>query len=316
MQTATHLIDFPAALEASTPAPSRLADYYELSKPRMNFLVLVTTAMGFYMATRGPLNWALLCYTLIGAALTAAGAAALNQVFERDFDANMLRTHNRPLAAGRISAGQALALGLIFSIAGVLLLLAKVNLLTAMLDLATVGIYVFIYTPLKRITTLCTIVGAVPGALPTVMGWTAVNGALPSDLLLSLAPQAVALFAILFFWQLPHFLAIAILYNDDYARANFKMLPVVDKDLRATGFQIVVWSLTLVPITLLPSVLPGMLRMTGSLYLLAAVGLGVAFLAFGLMCALRRGRAQARQLFLASIAYLPLLSLCMVLDKV
>ncbi|HZL37020.1 MAG TPA: heme o synthase [Tepidisphaeraceae bacterium] len=312
MQTASHVSDFPAALAPS----SRLVDYYELTKPRMNFLVLVTTAMGFYMASRGPLDWRLLLYTLAGAALTAAGAAVLNQLVERHFDANMRRTYNRPLAAGRISPSEALALGVLLSVLGILVLLRWVNPLTAALDAATVGIYVFVYTPLKRITTLCTIVGAIPGALPTVMGWTAGNVVLSNEVLATRLPQAAALFGILFFWQLPHFLAIAILYKEDYARAGFKMLPVVDPDLRATGLQIVVWSLALVPVTLLPAVLPGELRMTGPLYFFAALLLGVAFIGFAAICAIKRRRLEARQLFFASIVYLPLLTICMVIDKV
>ncbi len=148
------------------------------------------------------------------------------------------------------------------------------------------------------------------------MGWTAVNGTLPAEIFAALVPQAVVLFGILFFWQLPHFLAIAILYKDDYAQAGFKMLPVIDSDLRATSLQIVVWSLALVPVTLLPSLLPGGLRMTGGTYFVAALALGIAFTGFSVLCAVRRGRREARQLFFFSIAYLPLLTLCMVMDKV
>ena len=306
-----------AAAPAAARAPSRrLADYYELIKPRMNLLVLGTTAVGYYMAARGPTDWARVMHTLLGTALLAAGAAVLNQQVERRHDANMRRTARRPIAAGRIGANEALLLGAILAIVGLAELMLRVNAITAALGAATFFTYVFIYTPLKRITTLCTIVGAIPGALPTVMGWTAVNGDLPPDVLAALLPQAVALFGILFFWQLPHFLAIAILYKDDYAQAGFKMLPVIDKDLRATGLQIVVWSLALVPVTLLPSVLPGGLRMTGMLYFFAALLLGIAFTAFGVICAIKRGRPEARQLFFFSIAYLPLLTICMVIDKV
>ena len=282
----------------------------------MNLLVLATTAVGYYMAVRGATQWFRFVHTLIGTGLLAAGAAAINQQMERGHDANMRRTARRPIPAGRIGANEALILGSIFAIIGVIELFLWVNPLTATLGAATFITYVFIYTPLKRITTLCTIVGAIPGALPTVMGWTAVNGSLPAAGLSAMLPQALVLFGILFFWQLPHFLAIAILYKDDYANAGFKMLPVVDKDLRATSLQIIVWSLALVPVTLLPSVLPDRLRMTGMLYFFAALIIGLVFTAFGLICAIRRGRTEARQLFFFSIVYLPLLTTCMMLDKV
>ncbi|HWE01750.1 MAG TPA: heme o synthase [Tepidisphaeraceae bacterium] len=316
MRTITDISDLHGADSPAIPARvHRLVDYFELIKPRMNLLVLSTTAVGFYMASHGRFDWLRLFHTLIGSALLAGGAAVWNQQVERRHDANMRRTARRPIACGRIGPAEALILGSGLAIAGFFQLEHFVNPLTALLGAATFVIYVFVYTPLKRITTLCTIVGAIPGALPTVMGWTAVNGdsAVLTSLLL---PQAVVLFGILFFWQLPHFLAIAILYRDDYANAGFKMLPVVDRDLRATGLQIVVWSLALIPVTLLPSVLPGPLRMTGMLYLLAALAMGLAYTAFGVICAIKRGRAEARQLFFFSIAYLPLLTLCMVMDKI
>jgi len=317
MQTITTISDLqPAPLPAPSAWARRIADYYELIKPRMNLLVLGTTAVGYYMAARGKTDWLRVMHTLLGTALLAAGAAVLNQYFERRHDANMRRTARRPIAAGRIGATEALLLGIILAIVGLFELSLRVNPLTAGLGAATFLSYVFIYTPLKRITTLCTIVGAIPGALPTVMGWTAANGDLPPHILSAYLPQALALFGILFFWQLPHFLAIAILYKDDYAHAGFKMLPVVDTDLRATGLQIVVWSLALVPVTLLPSVLPDRLRMTGMLYFFAALVMGIAFTGFGVICAIKRGRAEARQLFFFSIAYLPLLTICMVIDKV
>lgn len=317
MPTATSIADLHAGPVPAVPARvSRLVDYYALIKPRMNLLVLATTAMGFYMAARGKLDWLLAAHTLLGTALLAGGAAVLNQQVERHHDANMRRTARRPVASGRIGSREALILGIALALIGLLQLQLKVNSLTAILGAITFATYVFIYTPLKRVTTLCTIVGAIPGALPTVMGWTAVNGRLPADELWALAPQALALFSILFFWQLPHFLAIAILYKDDYANAGFKMLPVIDKDLRATSFQIVLWSLALVPVTLMPSALPGGLRMTGMLYFVAALVMGLAFVAFAVLCAIKRGRAEARQLFFFSIAYLPLLSTCMVMDKI
>jgi protoheme IX farnesyltransferase len=320
MQTATDisaLHDGPLAARAASAHPSRLADYYELVKPRMNFLVLATTGVGYYMASHGGADWARLAHTLVGTGLTAAGAAVLNQQMERGHDANMRRTAGRPIPAGRVGPTEALLLGVALSIVGVMQLLLFVNPLTAALGAFTLGSYVFIYTPLKRVTTLCTIVGAVPGALPSVMGWTAVNGHLPSSDLWHIAPQALALFGILFFWQMPHFLAIAIMYRDDYARAGFKMLPVVDPDLRATGMQIVLWSLTLIPVSLLPAaLLPATLRMAGGMYFASALIMGLVFAGFGIICAVRRARPEARQLFFASIVYLPFLTACMMIDKV
>lgn len=317
MQPANPIAEISSgAIPAIPQRVSRLVDYYELIKPRMNLLVLATTAVGYFMASHGRFDWLRFVHTLIGTGLLAGGAAVLNQQVERHHDANMNRTARRPVASGRIGPLEALILGIALAIFGLVQLQYCVNPLTAALGAITFGTYVFIYTPLKRITTLCTIVGAIPGALPTVMGWTAVNGDLPPQVLSALLPQALALFGILFFWQLPHFLAIAILYKDDYARAGFKMLPVVDANLRATGLQIVVWSLALMPVTLLPSVLPGELRMTGMFYFAAALVLGSAFIAFGVRCAVRRGRSDARKLFFFSIIYLPLLTLCMVLDKI
>src|SRR5215207_1337851 len=229
----------PARGARAETAPSRLADFYELTKPRMNFLVVVTTMVGFYMAMgRHFADWALLAHTLVGTAMAAAGASVLNQYVERGYDALMHRTANRPLPAGRVSPLEALLLGVLLSCGGTLYLAALVNPLTAALGAFTIASYVFLYTPLKRWTTLCTVVGAVPGAIPPMMGWTAATD--------SLSPEAWALFGILFFWQMPHFLAIAILYRDDYARGGFKMLPVVDDDLFVTGRQTVLYAAALI----------------------------------------------------------------------
>ncbi|MGH7215291.1 MAG: heme o synthase [Tepidisphaeraceae bacterium] len=282
---------------------SRFADFVELAKPRLNFLVLITTAVGFYMAARSGTHWVVLVHALIGTALTAGGASALNQLIERDHDARMPRTRKRPLPAGRVMALEALAFGSILGIVGVAYLLVMVNALTAALGAFTLLSYIFVYTPLKRLTTLNTIVGAVPGAIPPVMGCTAAGGVL--------TPEAVALFGILFFWQMPHFLAIAILYRDDYARGGFKMLPVVDPTLETTGRQILVYGMALIPVSLLPSVL----HATGAIYFTAAMLLGLAFLSFGVSCAATRSRTDARKLFFASIIYLPLLLAFMMIDK-
>jgi protoheme IX farnesyltransferase len=293
----------PPAAAAAAPT-RRLLDYYELTKPRMNFLVVVTTAVGYYMAARGFADWGRFVHALVGTALTAASASIFNQFVERDYDALMDRTADRPLPAGRVAPGEAMALGLIAGIVGLGELLLFVNPLTAALAALTLGSYVLLYTPLKRRTTLCTIVGAVPGAIPAAMGWTAATG--------HIAAPAIALFGILFVWQMPHFLAIATLYRDDYARGGFKMLPVVDRDLLSTGFQIVIWSLALIPVTLMPYAF----GMAGRVYFISAVLMGVIFTGFGILCAMKRGRAEARQLFLVSIIYLPFLLGSMMIDRV
>lgn len=285
-------------------APSILADYYELTKPRMNFLVVVTTAVGFYMASALGIDWELLLHTILGTALTAAGASVLNQYVEREYDKHMPRTRNRPLAAERVEASHALIYGILLGIAGVAYLTLTVNGLTALLGAFTLLSYVFIYTPLKRITTLNTVIGAVPGAIPPLMGFTAAQGALSTP--------ALALFGILFFWQLPHFLAIAILYRKDYAAAGFLMLPVVDEKLDFTGRQILLWGAALIPVSLTPT----LIHLTGPTYFTVAALLGLVFFTFGISCAVSKTRADARKLFFASIVYLPVLFGVMMWDKV
>jgi protoheme IX farnesyltransferase len=292
-----------ATAPVAAGARSRWVDFYELTKPRMNFLVLITTMVGFCVASVGSLDWMLLVHALLGTGMTAAAASILNQFAERRLDAMMPRTQSRPLPAGRITPAEALAAGAALAILGVAYLAIWVNALTALLGLFTLGSYVLVYTPLKRRTSLNTVIGAVPGAVPPVMGFTAATGAL--------SPEAMVLFGILFFWQMPHFLAIAILYRDDYAAAGFKMLPVIDSDLRLTGRQIVLYAIALVPVSLMPS----LLGMTGAAYFTAAVLLGLAFLTFGVSCATSRTRVDAKKLFLASIVYLPLLLGVMMLDK-
>ncbi len=288
---------------ADGAAPSVLADFYELTKPRMNFLVVITTMVGFYMAARVGIDWLLLLHTLLGTALTAAGASVLNQYVERDVDKLMPRTMNRPVPAGRVTPLAALAYGVGLGAAGVVYLALAVNPLTALLGALTLGTYVLLYTPMKRWTTLNTVIGAVPGAIPPMMGFTAAQGAL--------SPEALALFGILFFWQMPHFLAIAILYRDDYARGGFKMLPVVDADLSVTSRQILLYAVALIPASLIPV----QFGMAGAAYFTAAALLGFAFLSFCVSCATTRTRTDARKLFFASIVYLPLLLAAMMLDK-
>lgn len=284
----------------------RLRDFYELTKPRMNFLVLCTTAVGFYMAPRvGGAAWMGLIHTLLGTALTAASAAALNHYAERAYDALMPRTRNRPVPAGKVTPAEALGFGVILGIAGVGYLAASVNVLTSVLGAFTLLSYVLVYTPLKRVTSLNTVVGAVPGAIPPVMGWCAATNALTLE--------ALALFAVLFLWQMPHFLAIAIMYRRDYEAGGFKMLPVVDPGLRMTCAMIVLYGLALIPASLFPVGL----GMAGTTYLMSAMLLDVAFLAYCIGCAQSRGeRTDARKLFFASIIYLPLLLAAMMVDKV
>ncbi len=306
MSSATDICTLPAELHAAARLGrrTRWGDFFELMKPRMNLLVLGTTMVGYCTAMQLRSQWLGIPNVLIGTALCAAAAAILNQLVERRYDALMARTANRPLPTGRISPGEALTLGIGCGIAGTLYLLFFVNGLTALLGVLTLASYVVIYTPLKRLTTLNTIAGAIPGAIPPVMGWTAVTG--------SLAPAALAMFGILFVWQIPHFLAIATLYRDDYRRGGFKMLPVNDPSLAATGRQIMLYSVALFPMSLAPA----MIHLSGSIYVAAALLLDTVFLIFAINCAFRRTRLDARKLFFASIIYLPVLLTVMMLDRI
>ncbi len=302
----------PAAVSASIGAEARSgtpprrrpwADLFELTKPRITGLVLVTTGVGAYLASTGVPDLGLWLDTLLGTALLAGGTNALNQYAERDWDARMRRTRERPIPSGRVAPGRALAFALAISAAGALYLALAVNLLTALVGVLAFAGYVFVYTPLKRRTWWCTLVGAVPGALPPVMGWTAVRG--------ELDPLAGVLFGIVFLWQMPHFLAIAWIYRSDYERAGFPVLPVVDPDGRRTARQILGYTVGL----LLVSAWTTVLGLTGALYLAGALTLGLGFLAFGVGLARRRSAREARWLFLASVTYLPVLLALMVVDK-
>jgi protoheme IX farnesyltransferase len=275
----------------------------DLVKARLTFLVLLTTLVGFYLGTNGRMNLALMVHTILATAFLACGAAALNQLFEREYDARMRRTETRPLPTGRLQPDTVLIFGGACAIAGLAYLAFAVNLLTALLGALTLISYVFIYTPLKRVTWLNTAVGAVPGALPPLMGWTAARN--------ELTGEGWALFAILFFWQIPHFLAIAWMYRDEYAKAGFVMLPNVDPEGYRTGRQAVSHTFGLLTASLLPFVF----RITGPTYLLGAVLLGTAFLACAFLFSRELTVPRARQLFFASILYLPLLMGLMVLDK-
>jgi protoheme IX farnesyltransferase len=300
MSTAPTILSAPAAI---VPRSSRVSDLLTLIRPRMNFLVLGTTMVGCCMAAQVPADWHRLPATMLGTALCAAAASILNQVTERRYDALMARTANRPLPMGRITMKNALAFGLASAIVGGLILYYFVNHLTAFLGVFTMASYVLLYTPLKRRTSLNTVVGAIPGAIPPVMGWTAITG--------SLSPAAASLFAILFVWQIPHFLAIASLYREDYRKGGFRMLPVIDSSGRMTGRQIMLYSAALIPITLSPS----MLGIAGRLYLVSALILGLSLMYFSYLAATRRGRIDARRLFVASIIYLPILLTMLMLDR-
>ena len=283
---------------------SWLAVFSDLVKARLTLLVLLTTLVGFYMGYPGPLDLLLLLHTMLGTALIAAGASALNQLLEREHDAKMERTEDRPLPSGRLQPGTVLLFGGISAGLGLLYLAAAVNPLTSLLGAATLGSYLFIYTPLKRVTTLNTVVGAIPGALPPLMGWAAARG--------EISPGGWALFAILFFWQLPHFLAIAWIYREQYERAGFVMLPVVDPSGERTGRQAVSHTLGLLPFSLCPFVF----HLVGPVYLAGALLLGAAYLWFAIQFSRQLSLTAARRLFFMSITYLPLLLGLMVLDKV
>ena len=293
------------SLTAAAPADkSRLAVYCELIKARLTFLVVLTTLVGFYIGFRGPMDYWLLFHTVLGTGLLAGGAAALNQFLERQYDARMRRTEDRPLPSGRLTSDTALMFGGVCSAAGLIDLALAVNLETGVLGAITLCSYLFIYTPLKRVTPLNTAIGAIPGALPPLMGWTAARG--------EINVEGWSLFAILFFWQLPHFLAIAWMYRDDYAKAGFAMLPVFDSNGRRTAVQTVSHTLGLLPISLCPF----LFKLAGVVYLVGALVLGLAFLWQAVQFSRELSTQRARQLFYASILYLPLLLGLMVLDKI
>jgi len=283
---------------------SAFAVISDLVKARLTALVLITTLVGFYAGSGSPVDYWKMLHALLGTALVACGAAALNQLLEREQDAKMRRTEDRPLPSGRLSPDAVLLIGAGLSVAGLINLLLAVNPLTAFLGAVTLASYVFIYTPLKRVTTLNTLIGAIPGAIPPLMGWTAARG--------SISAAGWSLFAILFLWQLPHFMAIAWLYREDYARAGFQMLPIIDPDGRKTAAQAVCHSFGLIPVSLFPS----LLGVAGVVYFAGAILLGVAFLAFAIQFSRHLTAERARHLFIASIVYLPLLLGLLVIDKV
>ena len=272
-----------------------ISNLSELSKARLSFLVLLTTLVGFLLGWRGPMDYTLLVATLFGTALSAAGASALNQWLERDLDALMSRTSDRPLPARRMHPSDALMFGLLCSGSGVALLAFLANPLTAILAGLTILIYAALYTPLKRFTELNTLIGAVPGALPPLLGWTAATN--------QAGLGGWILFLILWFWQMPHFLAIAWLYREQYAAAGFKMLSTRDPDGWSTAWQALIYSVALLGVSLLP----GLLGMASPYYFFAALALGAAMIHLSLAFLHNRENSTARHLFFASIIYLPLL---------
>jgi len=287
----------PLAIERRSG--SLVADYVQLAKPRLNLLVVATSAAGYYLGGPPSTDWAQMAQAVAGTALVAGGAAALNQLYERDTDALMRRTRLRPLPDGRVSPADARLFGLGLTIAGLLLLAARANLLAAGLAFVTVFVYLVIYTPMKLLTPASTLVGAVPGALPALIGWTASHG--------GVGLGGLTLFAIVFLWQIPHFMAIAWLYRDDYRKAGFPMLSVIDSSGTRSGRQAVLFAAALIPVSLAP--------ITTAVSFALVLALGLVQLGLAVRFAMTRSDASARALFVGSITYLPLLWTVMILGK-
>lgn len=283
-------------MKSATAIPvSVVSDVMTLVKARLSFLVLITTLVGFLLGWSGPLNWAMLLATLTGTALCAGGAAALNQWWERDLDARMKRTRDRPLPTGRIQPVDALLFGLFVCVTGIAILGLFTNIRAAFLAFATIAIYILVYTPMKRWSSLNTLVGAVPGALPPLIGWVAARG--HYDL------EGCLLFAVLWFWQMPHFLAIAWMYREDYEQAGYVMITSNDPVGGATSRQALLYAFCLLMVTLLPAII----GFNSPLAFFVALALGTAFCGFAMNFFVRRDRGSARSLFFSSILYLPLL---------
>ena len=291
------------ALQETRVRSWSIADYVDLAKPRITLLVVLTGAVGYFMASRTGLSLPGLLQIMFGTALVSAAAGVLNQVMERDADAKMARTADRAIPAGRVSPESGLIYGTTLGLGGVLYIALFLNLTAALLAAVTLGSYVFIYTPLKRVTTLNTLVGAIPGALPPVGGWAAATG--------TVSREAWVLFLIVFLWQIPHFLAIAWLLRGDYAKAGFKMITVNDPEGRSTGRHVALGALALVPVSLAPT----LVGMTGAVYFIGAMVLSLAYCAVSLWMAFRPSATRARWLFLTSIIYLPALLATMMVDR-
>src|SRR4029079_16214456 len=287
-----------------TPNARAWADFVTLTKPRVNTLVLVTTIIGFHLGnTGGAVDYALLFNTVFGTFLVASGAAAFNQVIERDVDAKMRRTMGRPLPDGRLGMRESAGLAAALSTIGLLQIGLGANWLAAGIAAATLGSYALVYTPLKRVTSLATVIGAVPGALPPMIGWAASRG--------YVSLEAWGVFAIVFFWQMPHVLAISWIYREDYERGCVRVLPVEDPGGRSTAFQMGKYSAALIPVSLLPTIV----GLAGRVYLAGAIVLGIGMLALSIRFAQHRTPLHARRLFLASLAYLPLLWVLMLANR-
>jgi protoheme IX farnesyltransferase len=284
-----------------------MRDYIELTKPRITWLILMSTGIGYFFGLPShawrTINWLLLLHTILGTGLIASGTAALNQWYERAADRKMHRTAGRPLPSGRLTAGRALTFGIALSVAGFVELCLGVNLLSGLIGAFTLASYLFLYTPMKQRTWWSTTVGAIPGAMPPMIGYAAAAGAITRE--------SWVLFAILFLWQFPHFYSIAWMYKEDYARAGIRMLPVVDPDCRSTARQIVLYGIALIPVSLVP----GMLGMTGRIYFIGALILGLLYLYSGVRVALERTLVRARAVLLTSVLYLPLIYGLMLLDR-
>jgi protoheme IX farnesyltransferase len=278
-------------------------DFLALTKPRVNVLILITTLIGFYLGTFGPIDIALLVHTVMGTALVAGGAAALNQVLERDSDRLMRRTQSRPLPAGRLGLAEAGWFAVALAVLGLLQLALGANLLAAAVAFATIASYALVYTPLKSRTSLATVIGAVPGALPPMIGWAAATG--------GLSIEAWVLFAIVFVWQMPHVLAISWMFREDYERGGIRVLAVEEPDGASTSRQTVSYAVVLVPVTLLPTVV----GLAGGVYLVGALLLGLGLLALAITFARQRTAAHARRLFVASLLYLPVLWVLMLANR-
>lgn len=305
MESFANAVAKPVAVEPepSISRGSTLSAYIELTKPRITLLVVLTAMAGFCLASTNGINYTALVNMSLGIALLSSGIATLNQYIERDTDGLMRRTESRPLPSGKLPSSHALIFGVALSAVAIIYLWFLINSLTAMLGAATFASYLFVYTPLKTRTTLSVVLGAFPGAMPPLIGWTSAAG--------EVTVASLILFAILFLWQFPHFLAIAWMYRDDYARAGIKMLPVVEPDGRVTGQQIIAYTAMLLPVSLLPAAI----NLAGTVYLVGAALLGVAFLYYGVRAGLGRTTWQARQLLLASVLYLPVLFALMVINR-
>lgn len=281
-----------------------MKDYVELTKPRITWLILMSTAVGYYFGHQGVWHLWLIVHAIVGTGLIASGTAALNQWYEREADEKMRRTQGRPIPSGRITPTQAFWFGVALEIIGTAELWLGVNALTSLLGVATILLYLCAYTPLKQKTWWSTTVGAIPGAMPPLIGYAAAAGRLTAE--------AWVLYAILFLWQFPHFYAIAWMYREDYSRAGIRMLPVVEPDGQSTSRQILIYSALLIPISLLPN----WLGMAGSVYFVGALAMGLMFLYSGIRVTVDRTRVRARRVLLASVIYLPVLYCLMVFDPV